>query len=368
VPVSCVLSAWGAMQSGEISLYCLRVWVACIEMVARRCCIEDGVEPSYSESEVLKLVGSGQACKVKKSLKRLQEAGLLEWSTKQIRVDVAHRPLAPWIEAKVKNVRRNIPVPRRMLRHMAGCRSRVMIATLLGHLVRCLYYRKGCCVSGGKCKASFVAQVFGVHVRGVKRARKALVEMGWLVPDRTSQQALNRWGMQVIIRVQRVSEGVEYQTNSPPRSDGERGESATPILYNKLSARSMNQKLRRAGGVEMGSGERKRVTLTRIRLDDLREPDRLDGLYRAAVASGVIRRNAASRLQWFAAAEHALAAGDRNPCGLFVTVYKRALWEYITQEQEDAARVKLKRLDYGEESSLRGGEVDLPPDYFAVAA
>jgi len=62
----------------------------------------------------------------------------------------------------------------------------------------------------------------------------------------------------------------------------------------------------------------------------------------------------AGRLQWFAAAERALAAGERNPCGLFVAMYRQGLWHHITQAQEDSARVKLRLLDFGEESRLIG--------------
>ena len=72
---------------------------------------------------------------------------------------------------------------------------------------------------------------------------------------------------------------------------------------------------------------------------------------------GMVRHSRASRLRWFAAAEHALAAGERNPCGLFVAVYRRGLWHHITQAQEDVARAKLRLLDFGEESRLIGTAV-----------
>lgn len=368
MPVSGLLNAWAAMESGEITLYDLRVWLACHEMVARRCCMDETVEPSYGESEVLKLVGSGRECKARKSVRRLQEAGLLEWSKQRVNVDMGQRPIEAWVEAKVKNVRRKIPVPRRMLRYMAGCRSRVMIATLLGHLVRCLYYRKGCCVSGGRCKASWIADVFGVDIRGVKRARKELVKMGWLVPGRASQQALNRWGMQVIIRVQRTDEQAGHGTNPPSPQTADVTNLPPPISNRKLSTRSMNQKPGGTAGDEVDFGKRKRVALNRIRLEDLREPRCLDGLYRQAAAGGLVRESPANRLQWFAAAEHAMEAGDRNPCGLFVAMYRRGLWHHITQAQEDLARVKLKKLDFGEESWLPGQGRGFVPNYEEIAA
>jgi len=368
MPVSGVLNAWAAVESGEITVYDLRVWLACHEMVARRCCIDEAVEPSYGESEVLKLVGSGRECGIRKALRRLQEAGLLEWSKQRLNVDMGQRSVDAWVEAKVKNVRRKIPVPRRMLRYMAGCRSRVMIATLVGHLVRCLYYKKGCCVSGGRCKASWIADVFGVDIRGVKRTRKELVKMGWLVPGRASQQALNRWGMQVVIRVQRADEQAGHGTNPPPPQTVDVTNLPPPISNRELSMRSMNQKPGGMAGVEVELGKRKRAALNRIRLEDLREPQRLDGLYRQAAAGGLVEESPASRLQWFAAAEHAMEAGDRNPCGLFVAMYRRGLWHHITQPQEDRARVKLKKLDFGEEPWLPGRVRECVPGHGQLAA
>lgn len=368
MPVSGLLNAWAAVESGEITLYDLRVWLACHEMVARRCCIDKAIEPSYGESEVLRLVGSGRECRTRKSLRRLQEAGLLEWSRQRLNVDVGQRPVAAWVEAKVKNVRRKIPVPRRMLRYMAACRSRVTVATLLGHLVRCLYYRKGCCVSGGRCKASWIADVFGVDIRGVKRARKELIRIGWLVPGRASQQALNRWGMQVIIRVQRAGETAGSVTNLPPPQTARVTNLPPPIVNRKLSMRSMNQKPGGTTGDRMESRKGKRVVLNRMRLEDLREPNRLEDLYRQAAGAGLVPESPASRLQWFAAAEHAMEAGDRNPCGLFVAMYRRSLWHHITQAQEDSARVKLKKLDFDEESWLPGQGRVCVPGYGELAA
>ena len=50
------------------------------------------------------------------------------------------------------------------------------------------------------------------------------------------------------------------------------------------------------------------------------------------------------RLNFFAAAEHARAVGTRNSCGLFATIVRRGLWQYITLADEDAARAKLQSL------------------------
>ena len=101
---------------------------------------------------------------------------------------------------------------------------------------------------------------------------------------------------------------------------------------------------------------------------DLQEPRRLDELYQRAVNAGIVSGSWFSRLQWFAAAERAISLGKQNPCGLFVTIFRRGLWDHITNEQEDLARTKLKWLDFGEEPRLPGEVRARVPDYDNLAA
>src|SRR5207249_4427399 len=94
----------------------------------------------------------------------------------------------------IPNHRRHVPVPRQAIRLIAGgCRATV-IATMLGHLLRCLYYRDRRCISGGWCKASWIADVFRVDLRNVKAARKHLVSIGWIEILDTPPALCNRLG------------------------------------------------------------------------------------------------------------------------------------------------------------------------------
>jgi len=99
-----------------------------------------------------------------------------------------------------------------------------------------------------------------------------------------------------------------------------------------------------------------------------RDPLRLDKLYGQAVETGRLPHSEFNRLQWFAAAEHAVVVGKQNPCGLFVSLYRQKLWHHITHEQEDNARAKLKMLDYGEVSRLPGDMREFVPDCDGLAA
>ena len=70
---------------------------------------------------------------------------------------------------------------------------------MFGHLIRCLYYRDQRCISGGWCKASWIAEVFRMDLRNIKAARKHLVTIGWLRLCDTPQPLCNRWGMYALI-------------------------------------------------------------------------------------------------------------------------------------------------------------------------
>jgi hypothetical protein len=100
-----------------------------------------------------------------------------------------------------KNLPLKVPVPRRLLRFLAqGC-TRVLLATVLGHLFRCLYYRDGQCQPEGLCKASWIAEVFGVSERAIKTARRRLEAIGFLQRTETAQWLLNRYGQKMTINL-----------------------------------------------------------------------------------------------------------------------------------------------------------------------
>jgi hypothetical protein len=343
-----LLRAWLAYRQGAISLLDLRVWLACHELVARRCCTDRKLKACYRVEELRPMVG-GSLPRLRKAVRSLEATGLLAWQGDSIGlVPMASEDetLIAMREA-VQNWRRKVPVPRRVIRFLAGCGRKVMIASVLGHLLRCVYWRDGGCVSGGRCKSSWVADVFGVDYRNVKAARKELVDSGWLRPLASPQTALNRWGLPVVVALDHAWAVDRAYTKSPPPIELSTTRLPPPMNNRELSSRTENQKpgLGRAAGVPMGqAGE---PDLRNIAVCDLKEPRRLDGLYRQAVVSGEVADAPAERLRWFAAAERAVELGTRNPCGFFVRLFRLRLWHFITNAQEDAARLKLNRLDNG---------------------
>jgi len=200
---------WSAYRIRHIQLMDLRAWFACHEMVAKRCQLTTGQIPTYTLDELHRLVGGAGGQYLRASLRRLEALGLLSWSSAIITFATSpanlqglmdHAEVAAMLQA-LPNPHRCVPVPRQTLRLIAGgCRSAV-IATILGHLFRCLYYRNGQCHSGGLCKATWIADVFGLHVRNIKAARKHLATIGWLQQHPTPQRVLNRWGVSVVVNL-----------------------------------------------------------------------------------------------------------------------------------------------------------------------
>src|SRR5262249_17520547 len=167
--------------------------------------------PHYTLAELHGLVGGVGGPHLRCSLRRLEAHGLLAWSSTCITFITASNALRGipdrtsfiTMQATLPNLQRRgprppppPPVPLLAL----GWRASV-IAPILGHLIRCLYTHAGPlrCVSGGWCKASWIAEVFQVDRRRIKAARRHLATLGWLEIAAVPQHTLNRWGSYVYV-------------------------------------------------------------------------------------------------------------------------------------------------------------------------
>lgn len=345
-----LLSAWAGYRSGDLRLMDLRVWFACLELVARRCLVPGGIQPRYRIDELHRLVGGVGGKHLRHAIARLEKSGLLRWGESSITIakpiDVACDEDLHRSTALVANHGRLVPIPRRIVRHIAGGARRVEIATIFGHLFRCLYYRRGVCLPEGTCKASWIADVFGVDARNVKSARKQLVGRGWLLPIPTRQTVLNRFGQRVRVNLEWSGNDISAGSKRSPRSGISSTGSPPPYKDKKLSSRIyMNQKPANGpSGVSRNSRRTVQPTLRHVVCSDLQVPERLLQLHREAESLGYISRSESDRLRIFAAAQHAKATGTRNPCGLFATIVRKKLWKFITLDAEDEARRILRDL------------------------
>lgn len=98
--------------------------------------------------------------------------------------------------------------------------------------------------------------------------------------------------------------------------------------------------------------------LKRVTLADLKDPARLAELHAQAIMEKLITNSENDRLQFFAAAERAKTVGSKNPPGLFIRIVRSGLWRFLSQDDEEAARRKIRALLYPEtrpESNGRHG-------------
>ncbi|HUO08331.1 MAG TPA: hypothetical protein VM008_08540 [Phycisphaerae bacterium] len=231
----------------------------------------------------------------------------------------------------------------------------MLLATLLGHLFRGMYYRSGECLSWGTCKASFIAEVFGVDVRNVKAARRELERAGWLRQLPSLHWHRQRYGGTFIVSLAWSSSTLRERRISPPRNGHSTAELPPPESHRNLPTELKYQNRVPHGrtGVSGIRNERQRTCPAKVprwqhvEHHDLTDSTRLLTLYEQASRTGAVAATEMDRLHFFTAAEHALAKGTRNPCGLFVHLVRHRRWNFCTERDEDVARQKLKRTLYG---------------------
>src|SRR5512135_774276 len=410
-----LVMAWTAFRERHIGLKELRAYFALAEMKSRRCGLrDDGTEPKFTPLELAILIGG--AGEERAIVQKLLAVGLLrsvsktsiEFATDPSELHFVPKTLDDTL-ALLGNPDRRIPVPRRIIRLIAAGARRTLIATILGHLIRCMFYKKGLCHPSGCVKASWIAKVFGVSTCGVKAQRQHLIKEGWLIPLKTCQWTLNQHGLRTAINLAwntpasvldkdssapppttetaakdetTAAEPVAAPASTtphaapepppPPAAEGpaeltplpaQPGAQTEPPCINKkpLPRGSKNQKPAPGGtsGVSIPNSESKKTdtpatqspTLRNVTPEDLRDPARLLDLHAQAVAAGYITSSEADRLNFFAAANHTRVIGSRNPPGLFVRIVRSGLWAFLTQADDDAARLLLRRALYPEDKA-----------------
>lgn len=265
----------------------------------------------------------------------------------------------------IPNRRRKVPVPRQLIRLMAGGARRGVIATLLGHLLRGLFYRSGQCVPNGAVTTAWIAETFEVGEATVKHARAHLVQLGVLEPLPTPQLVMNRIGRWFRFnltweRPAALVEGSKPVDNSespqhestPPRPVPDTASTPPEINRNLLSG-DRNQKpgsARPTGSFSSKEGKLGKPNIQHVTQTDLDDTGRLLELFDQAIRSKLVDGGQHDRLRFVGAAEHARTIGSVNPPGLFAWIVRKRRWSYITDGDEDAANKRLKRHLYGDTS------------------
>ncbi len=228
VPVASLIGAWRGCRSAPLGIGDFRAWLACHEMKARRCVVQEGRTPAFGHPELARLCGVSEK-RARSAVNRLVGAGLLTWSDQVIDFPdpgpgSASVPGDDHLADSIGEGEGSLAIPRRILRLLVGGARPALIATALAILLRCLSRGRGGFKSRGRVKASWIARVFDVDLRRVKAARKELIDAGWIAPEPTDQWAENRWGRAYTIDLacDRIAIPDGRRLPPPPASAGRR--------------------------------------------------------------------------------------------------------------------------------------------------
>ena len=349
-----------ALAERKITWSAARIWFACLEMVAIREAAQRvrrqrrdkrKVSPEYTRGELVELTGLNSQV-IGKAVAALRTSGLIEFSTKSIRVVDDTMPEAGETIHTIsggRSPKRPIPVPRAVLRFLAQQTSAGLGKVMLGYICRGLSIeRKGGAIRpAGTVKASWLAETLGLSLRTVRYAQAQLRALGWIGKDTGSKQRkLNRHGAWFQINLQwkpRLKRGgvrpVIYCRQIAPLPARNCTPVAPPKEDRKTPSESKNQK---AGVFRTGTSPHQPPRLSNIRIEDLRNAGRLRTLLRLAVAGRWVRDCESDTLNFIAAAVRARATPSRDPVRVFVSLVRNRRWSHLTQAHEDEARQLLR--------------------------
>jgi hypothetical protein len=289
---------------------------------------------------------------------------LLEWSDSAIGF-----PLPaiedPDLGDSIGGGRGSVAIPRRMLRFLVAGARPALIATALGVLLRCLSRRRDGFDGWGRCKASWIARVFGVDLGRVKLARAELVKLDWIEPEPSDQWTMNRYGK--AFRIDLDWDRPDSRQTIPPRPPERRQTIPPDSDHEPFQERIQNQepargpsdfsiegsgagnkpgpkaeprpepKTAHTDSVSVGTKPVSALpapTLADVRIDDLKDTARLLDFHRQAIDCKLVGASEADRLRFVAAAEHALAIGKGNPPGLFAWLVRGGCWRYLILQRK----------------------------------
>lgn len=401
-----LVMAWWMMRAGHISKRQLRIYFAAHEMHQRREYTQQDPgtgqrrRPSYGLDEIVRLIGCSDSktalAALSADVKQLGKLGLVKIMASRIEFAVSIDEIALddvsgfWeLFDQIKNKGRTIPMPRRTCRALAAGFSKAVMGTMIGLMIRGLYWHKprgqkntdtqavgeggshsaGYRVDGSTTRA-WLASFIGVDERSITTARARLIELGWITPDEDQPQwHRNRHGVRDIIQVEAFGPEKQGQTSTPLAENS--GQTSSPCLNSSPSSNEEDLNTRRPArersgpsgflknglsGKASGAGSRKKQASSKpasrgpvlhdIQDADLRDTDRLLELHRQAVAKGIPVAGEAGRLDFIALAERARSCGD-SPPRMFAWLLKHRRFDFIAIANEEAASERLREWRYG---------------------
>jgi hypothetical protein len=390
VKVSTLFAIGVSASQKDIRLAELRASMGMIEMLSRRAAADRSRDAtrtfapksSFTFGELAKIIGTSDA-KAKAAGNRLKEVGLVikqadgklrfafetEASKQEafsIREQIAsakaaRRKRAGQYESVLgpKNYLRTVPVPRRLLRHLAAHGSRTQILTALSVLSRSLRRKKisgqYVCVAGGGCSAGFAKKFFAVRREAFFQGIQFLEELGWLrrgIDDEWSKVRCRgqwlipnlAWGSPAVV-VDNSTEADENRTVEATKQS-KTGPSCIPrtLPSTKKDSHHKPQGASRpwAGGEKFS--DEKASWAKRFDRDMLRSTPKLLELFADAARRGHVDEAQMWKLYFVALAQRALRVG-KNPGALFRKLVEERKYEFVSDADEETARLKLLEYD-----------------------
>ena len=362
------VNAISLLQRKEISFRAFRVYLACFSAVAireaatrlrRKNGKEDSVVPSYRISELGRAVSASER-QVRAELRSLRKKQLLSFGSAEISVEVHELPGTEALSRLLRTPGRPVPVPRATLRFLASERKKSVALTAIAYMLRGLTIgKRGGAVTGkGSVKLSWVAALTGLSERAAAYARAELIRVGWISSDSGSTQwKLNRHGAYFEINLDYHSKGPAAASMACESKEGTKVEFAAqvpesgahfapPYKDKKTSSNeeSKNQKTQSPEPAGVSKKEKGKTSFCDVKPENLRNFSDMEALYFDACARGLVRPAEATALDFLAAAIKARSVEEGDPVRIFVALVRRALWQHITQADEDAARKTLLRF------------------------
>lgn len=364
-----LVGALNASNCGAITFAGLKAYLGCVELLARR----EGArsarkrgarfQPCFTISELASLLRFSRRS-TQEALLTLEKVGLLTFSEKRIELTPAEDCQAELLGGR--SAKRRVPLPRRLIRFLCRSRKASLVKTVIAYLLRGLSItREGDMKAVGTIKVSWICRLCGLSERAVRLSRAELIRLGWISRDEGSTQLkLNRDGAYFRINLSWEGEGrglnevAPREAKSPVSFAPPEKKQGSPIgsKNQELDSEAAEQlavcaerqeKIEALSSGVCAANERKRTTemkptLKNVRPDDLRRVSRLKELFTQAVKAGWLPGGEAS-LQNFVAAAVRATRVKGDSVRIFIGIVRRGLWHHIAKEDEDRARMALRR-------------------------
>lgn len=383
--------AWWCYQERLISFRQLRTWFAAQEMVERRNygrTRSSKEAPVFPIEELLSLIGGRGNPRterdVQRELRQLHELGLLKASTHELRFaksidelsvgEGGSERFAAFLQ-EIPN--RKVPVPRRIIRALAGGFRQADTAYVIAFLIRAVHWKASeqRFTVDGRMLLGKTAQLFGLTHRAFSAARTHLRQLGWITSLEVPQYLANRYGVHDVVNVDWAPEAANDCVDNPSGAGDGDVRSSTPSA--RFDVRSSSPDLTRKlpteientrrpeqpdrSGVSFKKDQKKSsakklapATIHDIQPHDLDDTDRLLELHRQFVAKGQAPGGESGRLDFLSLANRARTRGH-NPGGLLRRLLQLGKTNWITLADEEVAARRLRIHLNGEDERNRQG-------------